>query len=91
MITDMGERTILFNGKQQRFYLYKVPYSVDDDTKYLGIAGPYSTNKKDMFSTHDLTGIYWEKEFDSKKIDEFLKEYLASFEERKETASEDGN
>lgn len=81
LITDAGERTILYKGRQQRFYLYKVPYSVDDDTEYLGVAGPYNLNLKDLSSTHSATGMFWVKEFDAKKIDAFFKEYLASLED----------
>jgi uncharacterized protein YbaP (TraB family) len=80
MISVAGERTILYKGKLQKFYLYKVSFS-DDEGTYLGVAGPYHTNLKDYTSTHDATGLYWEEEFNVKEIDKFFRDYLDSLEE----------
>jgi len=91
MITKAGSKTILYKGKQQKVFLYKV-FESDGDyylseekdrTYHLAIAGPYSINAKDYYSNHELTGVYWEKEFDIKKLDELLKEYLESLKESK--------
>ncbi len=80
-ISDAGVRTVLYKGKQQKFYLFKVSFSEEEATYYLGVAGPYPVNAKDVSSTHDVTGVYWDKEFDAKSIDKLFKEYLASLEE----------
>jgi uncharacterized protein YbaP (TraB family) len=80
MISDAGERTILYKGKQQKFYLYKISFS-EDGGIYLGVAGPYHTNLKDYTSTHAATGVYWEEEFNAKELDKFFKDYLDSLEE----------
>ena len=85
----VGTKTILYKGKQQKIYLYKVFGSGDyedlpavgDINYYLGVAGPFSTNAKDYYSNHEITGIYWEKEFDINKLDALLKEYLDSLKE----------
>jgi len=85
-----GNKTIIYKGKQQKVYLYKAfetseydDISNENHTYYLAIAGPYSLNMKDYNSTHELTGVFWEKEFDENKLDELLKEYIKSFEEEK--------
>jgi hypothetical protein len=88
-ITDAGVRTVLYKGKQQKFYLYKVSFSEEEATYYLGVAGPYPVNVKDVTSTHDATGVYWDKEFDAKSIDKLLKEYLASLEEYDDEESDE--
>ncbi len=76
-ITSIGERTVLYKGKQQKFYLYKVSFTEGvENVHYLGVAGPYSLNTKDMNSSHEVTGVYWEGEFDPKKTDETFKAYL---------------
>lgn len=80
-ISDAGVRTVLYKGKQQKFYLFKISFSEEEPTFYLGVAGPYAVNVKDVTSTHHVTGVYWDKEFDAKSIDNLLKEYLASLEE----------
>ena len=80
-ITDAGVRTILYKGKQQKFYLFKISFSEEESTYYLGVAGPYAINPKEVTSTHDATGVYWEKEFDAKSIDKLFKEYLATLED----------
>lgn len=88
-VTNAGSRTITYKGKQQKVYLYKV-FESDDEyyltpgekpTYYLAVGGPFSTNPKEYYSSHELTGVFWGEEFDEKKIDELLKKYLASLEE----------
>jgi len=81
IINHAGERSIFYKGKEQKFYLYKVGFADDTESYYLGVAGPYPVNAKDFTSTHSITGIYWDSEFDSKALDKQLKEYLALWEE----------
>lgn len=71
------EKTVNFKGTQQKFYLFKIQYGFDAP-EYLAIAGPYSLNSKDIISSHEATGVYWEKSFDAKKADAWLQEYLQS-------------
>ena len=76
-IDFVGERIETFMGKRQKFYLYKLWYSYDmDDNIYLGVAGPYSLNSRDMKCEHEVTSIYWDEIFDEKKVDQFLKELI---------------
>jgi uncharacterized protein YbaP (TraB family) len=90
LISHAGEKTILYKGKQQKFYLYKVPFDIANSESYLGIAGPYKLDQKDYLSTHEVTGVYWLKEFDAKKINDLFKEYLFSLEEsNKEEAADE--
>lgn len=83
-----GEKTVSYKGKQQKFYLYKISFS-DDGGSYLGVAGPYSSNPKDYSSTHDATGLYWDEEFDPKKTESLLKDYLAMLEKQEEDMKEE--
>ena len=69
VISDEGDKVILYKGKQQRFYLYKV-------YDYLAVAGPYPMNAKDMSSNHEATGIYWSEEFDEKNIEKLFNDYI---------------
>jgi hypothetical protein len=81
-ISYTGERTVLYKGKQQKFFLYKV--SLGEDEVYLGVAGPYSINPKDLVSTHEATGLYWDKTYDAKTIESLFNEYIKSLEEEEE-------
>lgn len=84
-IEVIGEKTLEYKGKKQKFYLYKVGFSYDDDIEfYLGVAGPYSMDPHDYKSSHDVTGLYWKEAFDSKKINEHFEDYLKSLEEKDE-------
>jgi hypothetical protein len=47
-------------------------------------------NHSHTTSTHELTGVYWDKEFDAKAIDALFKEYLASLEEDEEGEEKKG-
>jgi hypothetical protein len=53
------------------------------------VAGPYATDAKDLFSSHDATGVYWDKEFDAKQTDSLLKDYLAMLEKQEEEAKKE--
>jgi len=81
-ISFVGERITEFIGEKKKFYLYKVMYTEDDpETQYLGIAGPYALDSKDLNSSHDCTGLYWAEIYDAKQIDEFFKQHLKETED----------
>jgi uncharacterized protein YbaP (TraB family) len=73
-----GERTITYKGKQWRFFLYKVYIGDQYLNPHLGVAGPYSLNNKEYISSHEATGIYREKDYDAKDLDNLLNEFLIS-------------
>ncbi len=91
LITHAGERIVSYKGKQQKFYLYKVPFGIANSESYLGIAGPYKLDQKDPVSTHEVTGVYWSKEFDVKKINDLFKAYLSSIEESNDEGTVEKN
>jgi uncharacterized protein YbaP (TraB family) len=83
----VGEKTLLFKGKRHRFYLYKVVYSYENEegkmevNKYLGIAGSFAMDLKNLEIGNDITGLYYEEEFDPKKTEKQLSAYIKSNEE----------
>lgn len=89
-VTYLKEKTVEFNGKKQKFYLYKVTFGDGEDeeeTNYLGVAGPFSLNIKEMKTDESGTGINWHDEFDAKKIDAL---FDAWFKRLTEEGSEEG-
>ncbi len=53
-----GEKTALFDGKLQRFYLFRIAYGEDGEgEKYLGVCGPFSMDKKDVNSSYKVNDI----------------------------------
>lgn len=83
----IGERTLLYKGKKQRFYLYELVYNYESEEsdemevhKYLGIAGSFSIDLKTMEKVNDVTGLFYDEEYDPKKIDRQLSSYLKSLE-----------
>jgi uncharacterized protein YbaP (TraB family) len=72
-----SEQIIDYNGKKLRFYLYKVQ---TDIASYLGIAGGYSLNQKKPEAVEDVAGTYWNEQFDAKKTDKQLHEFLKKLE-----------
>ncbi len=83
-IIFIDDRTEMFNGKKQKFYLYEVSFSSDFKyISYLGVAGPYSLNPKEYnIGKDDISDIYWDQQFDDKKIDTYFKEFLKQSEEQ---------
>jgi uncharacterized protein YbaP (TraB family) len=81
-ISYVGERIAMFNGQKKKFYLYKIIYDAEEpDDGYLGIAGPYALDPKDVTSSHDCTGLYWTENYDAKQIDKQFKDHLKRMEE----------
>lgn len=51
-ITYIGDKTALYDGKQQRFCLFKVSYYAESEESYLAICGPYSLDTKKLGSSY---------------------------------------
>ena len=77
-VTFVKEKTVDYNGKRQRFYLFKIDYS---NNSQLGIAGPYAINEKDFRTTYTGLGIYWDASYDAKQTDDQFKIYMQQMEE----------
>jgi hypothetical protein len=75
-INYVAEKIITYKGKQQKFFLYKFSYDAIGEPWYLGVAGPYSLNTKELESNHEASGAYWDEEFDPKKTDQHFKQYM---------------
>jgi len=81
-------KVVTYKGKQQKFLLFKINPTDFGGAYYLGVAGPYSLNSKEYISSHEATGLYREKEYDAKELDNFLKDYLWSVENKTEEEEE---
>lgn len=81
-VTEMellGVRQMQYKGELKKFYLYRIQLGEGDEDEaetYLGIAGPYSVNEKDMRIKISITGLYTTEAFDEDKIDEHFAAYL---------------
>lgn len=77
-IRFVGERTAEFKGIRQKFLLFKIEYQYEEAQPevYLGIAGPYRANGKKILTESEASGLYSDEQFDLKKIDKHLKDYL---------------
>lgn len=81
-VTFIGERTVNFMGKKQKFYLFKVAFSDEEGaSSYLGITGPYPLTGKEAITSSDAAGLNWDEEYDKSKIEEQFKKYLADTED----------
>lgn len=75
----VGERQLQYKGGLKRFYLFRVQFETVDDEEpevYLGIAGPFSADRKDVSRINSITGLFTSEGFDPEKLDEHLKAYL---------------
>jgi uncharacterized protein YbaP (TraB family) len=85
-IVFIKEKFATYNDVRGKFYLYKVILE-EDSTQYLGIAGPFSSDQKELKVDNALTGVYWTEELDIKKIDE---QFARFWEEMKKAEEESG-
>lgn len=69
------EKIFTYKNKKLKFYLYKVKFSADEKT-YLGIAGGFDVNSLKVEVTENISGIYFENEFDKNKVDELFEQYI---------------
>ena len=80
----VAEKTVMFKGKKQKFYLFKVVFDYEEDgsntNAYLGITGPYSLSATNCDSDNSATGLIWDEEFDSKRVEELFKKHIAEAE-----------
>lgn len=89
----LGTRQIQYKGSLRRFYLYRIQLGEGDEDEmetYLGIAGPYSVNEKDMSIKISITGLYTTEAFDVDKIDEHFNAYLEEIAAYYEGDGDDG-
>lgn len=79
-IEYVGERTELFMGKKQKFYLFKICFlfeeGKDDDECYFGLSGPYSLVQNNFETSNDASEILWDDYFDKGKINEWFRDAL---------------
>jgi uncharacterized protein YbaP (TraB family) len=80
----LGEREVVFDGKKQRFFLFRLGYKYDEEKEqeaYLGVAGPYSSDSKNIETNSDATNYYSDEEYDKKKVTKHFEELLKQGEE----------
>lgn len=86
----VGERQLQYKGEMRRFYLFRIQFESADEEEpevYLGVAGPFSINRKDTGRMNAITGLFTSESYDPEKLDEHLQAYLdeiASYEQEKE-------
>ncbi len=81
-IRFVAERNALFQGKQQKFMLFKVSYlnSDGDVVSSLGIAGPYPLSGNVIITRSKITGLSGQEPYDINKNNQYLKDYLKQWE-----------
>jgi uncharacterized protein YbaP (TraB family) len=84
----LGTRTITYKKEKKRFYLFKVIFIYEnedgknEESQYLGIAGPYSMDLKELETDNEVTGLFYDEKFDAKKIEKYFAEYMKGFAEQ---------
>jgi uncharacterized protein YbaP (TraB family) len=87
----IGVKTIRYQGKNYQMHLFRVVYEyVDDDGNkkkeiYLGVSGPFSMDPKEIMMDSELTKIFFDEEYDAKKTQKLLLDYIKSMEEVEES------
>lgn len=88
----IGEKTVLYKGKRQKFYLYKVAvaYYGEEANTYLGVSGPFDLDGKNiLISKERIAGVYQAEEFKQSAIDKHFRLYLLQFEDEDEEVKDD--
>jgi uncharacterized protein YbaP (TraB family) len=73
--TYIGERTALYDGKQQRFYLFKVNYDEEGGESVLAICGPFAMDKTKLTSSYKAVA-FSEEPYQKSQIDKEFKVLL---------------
>ena len=82
----LGEKTASYQGKKKKFFLFKITLQFEEGEKesYLGIAGPYDLNTKELISYSDAGGINWQEPFNQSKTGKHFGSYLAGLQSPEE-------
>ena len=86
-IEYVGQRTVRYKGAKRKFLLFKVLYKYegDESESFLAIAGPYGLKGKAV-ANPEIVSFYTDEQFDKKKIDQHLRQYLERQEKYPETS-----
>lgn len=80
----IGERLAELNGKKMRFYLFKISFEEeegDEPGTFLGIAGPYELDQKNLVTSNDATGYQYDEPYNKKQVDKHFRTLLDNAEE----------
>jgi uncharacterized protein YbaP (TraB family) len=80
----LGEKLAELNGRKMRFYLFKIGFEEDEGDEpenYLGVAGPYEMDPKNLETTNDATGYNADEAYNKKQVDKHFRTLLDNAEE----------
>ncbi|MBK8427975.1 MAG: hypothetical protein IPL27_19305 [Lewinellaceae bacterium] len=80
----LGERLAELNGQKMRFYLFKIGFEDEegnDTESYLGMAGPYEIDPKNLVTTNDATGYQYDEAYNKKQVDKHFRTLLDNAED----------
>lgn len=80
----IGEREAELNGQRKKFYLFRVGFNNEEESEqsaYLGIAGPYEKDSKNLETSNDATELYYDEEYNKKSVDQQFRELIKKAEE----------
>lgn len=78
----LSNKVLKFQGKQARFYFYKVGFGEDGDTTdYLACAGPFNVNEKDATVKNAEADVYYDDEYDEDTKDELTEALITQMED----------
>lgn len=83
-IEYIGEKQTAFTGQKMRFYLFRISFEDEEEGKpetYLGIAGPYEIDPKNLETTNDATGYHYDEAYNKKQVDKHFRILLDNAEE----------
>ncbi len=83
-IEYLGERLAEFSGGQKRFFLFRITFEEEEGEKpetYLGIAGPYEIDPKNLETSNDATGYHYDEAYNKKQVDKHFRTLLDNAEE----------
>lgn len=87
-IKYLSDKTVMYKGGPKRFYLFRITYKYkgeegekDTQYSYLGIAGPFSEDIRDLQIDENISGLYYDEEFDSKRVNSYFNAYMEALKE----------
>jgi len=82
-VTLLSQKTILFKGKNARFFFYKIALGGEEETVYrLACAGPFSMDAAKMCADDAYGALYYEDVFDSQHLQKQMVALVKSMEDR---------
>ena len=85
----LAEKTAVYKGVTYKFYLFKIQFNDDSGEDYLGIAGGFPVNSKELKPVKDLSYIEWDETLTKDNMSDLFEKAVQRWDENENQTNEE--